>query len=148
MEIVVILKWITGGLLSCTLALIVYIWQDHRSRERDDRDGLKSAFSEALKKLEEAIRTLDSTVRALRESVSARIDDLEDRQNIIETALATERQRINGVIAVCRERARHYPMFAAGEGAAHFHRRMSEQGDAPRSHCRSTNGDTTNDGSD
>ena len=140
--------WALLGLLSLSGALLVYIWQDHRGREREDRDGLKSVFGSAIDKLEEAIRSLNGTVKALGESVGNRIDDVEDGQSRLEVALATERQRINGVIAVCQERARHCPIFAAGEGAAHFHRRMDEQSANRFCHQRHTDNNATPDGDD
>lgn len=120
-----------AGLVS---SLVVYIWQDHRGREREDRDGLRAAFDTAINKLEESIRSLNGTVRTLGGSVGKRIDDIEDRQATLAMDLATERQRINGVIAVCRERARHCGVL--GGDQTHYHRRAHDSGEASHCHLR------------
>lgn len=130
-ELVAAVVWLLGAGLA---GLGAYVWHDHRAREKEDADGLKAVFGQAIVKLEQAIGSLNNTVAALRENISARIDAVEDRQSDQEARLATERQRINGVIAVCRERARHCPMFALGEGSAHFNRRMEEA--STHAHCR------------
>ena len=142
-----LLKWATCGLLAVVGALIVYIWLDHRNREKDGLDGLKMAFGQAIGELKETAKDLTGAIKTLGDSVGKRIDGLELRQGKQETELATERQRVNGVIAVCRERSRHCPLFAPGEGIAHFHRRMADS--AAVEHCpqRSHDSELQNDGS-
>lgn len=154
------LKWASAGLLGVVGALVVYIWLDHRGREKEDKDGIKTALTVAITKMEEklerAVAAMECAVSTLGKSIGDkidvmetrlddRIDEMETRQTKHETDLATERQRTNGVIAVCRERARHCPMFAVGEGSAHFHRRMGEQGDRCHQRCAE---ELTQDGSE
>jgi gas vesicle protein len=170
MDLIVLLKWLVGGLLTIVGGLVVYIWNEHRTREKEDRSrdneavgnlnkALAAAFEKMEGKLERAVKAMEGAVATVGKSLSEkidgvesrldnRIDDLEEKQVAQGKETIELRQYTRGIVRVCEERARHCPMFAAGEGMAHFHRRMGEHDATVFCHRRQVDSGGGHDGSD
>lgn len=137
--------WLILTLGGAVVGLVLYVWNDKKGRDKEDRDGFKSALNEVKVSLSSIAAEFKSAMDALGRQVGKRMDDIEEEQVSQGKAIVNNDQRISGVIAVCKERARHCQMFAAGEGTAHFHRRMGEAGERCHQRCGD---DDAQDGSD